>query len=106
MKQILLSNDKLAEVMADFMNGVMGKSKTAYETAVGTLKSHYGLKPEQEAMVRIALTHLEMMAPHVDEEKFDLRGFVALNLNILSWIIAEDYDHLNKSVLRDVTIGN
>ena len=35
--------EEVAEVMANFMNGVMNGEKGAYENAVGTLKTRYEL---------------------------------------------------------------
>ena len=97
--------EEVAEVMADFMNGVMNGEKGAYENAVGTLKTRYELSEEQETMVRIALSHLEMLAPHVSDD-FDLKGFVGLECNVLFHVIGEDFGILNRRVLGDVTEGN
>ena len=97
--------EELADVMADFMNGVMSGEKGAYEKAISTLKHRYELNKEQEAMVRISLTGLEQLANHADDD-FDLKGFVGLNCNVLFWVIAGDYDIINRRVLADVTEGN
>lgn len=97
--------EEVCGVMADFMNGVMNGKKGAFENAVGTLKQTYGLKPEQEAMVRITLTHLEQLANHADED-FNLDGFVGMNCNVMFWVIAGDYDIINRRVLADITEGN
>jgi hypothetical protein len=56
-------------------------------------------------MVRIALSHLEMLAPHVSDD-FDLKGFVGLECNVLFHVIGEDFGILNRRVLGDVTEGN
>jgi len=105
MKQILLDSDFVFGVMADFMNGVTSGDENAFETAVQSLCKRYELKQEQEAMIRIALTNLEQLANHADED-FNLTGFVGLECNIIKWIICEDYEHLNKNVLRDTIEGN
>ena len=100
MKQLLLNNDKLIEVISDFMNGVVNEDQEAFETAVRTLKEYYGLKPEQEAMVRIILMHLEAMAEVTNGES-DMLKIVGLDTNVLKWVVAEDYDMLNRKVLHD-----
>ena len=97
--------EELADVMADFMNGVMNGEKGAFEKAISTLKHRYELSKEQEAMVRISLTGVEQMANHADDD-FDLDGFVGLNCNVLFWVIAGDYDIINRRVLANITEGN
>ena len=97
--------EELADVMADFMNGVMNGERGAFEKAISTLKHRYELNKEQEAMVRISLTGLEQLANHADDD-FDLKGFVGLNCNVLFWVIAGDYDIINRRVLAEVTEGN
>lgn len=96
---------ELADVMADFMNGVTSGEKGAYENAISTLKHRYELNKEQEAMVRISLTGLEQLANHADDD-FNLDGFVGLSCNVLFWVIAGDYDIINRRVLTDITEGN
>ena len=105
MKKNIKKVEELADVMADFMNGVMGGEKSAFEKAISTLKHRYELNKEQEAMVRISLTGLEQLANHADDD-FNLDGFVGLNCNVLFWVIAGDYDIINRRVLADVTEGN
>ena len=105
MKQILLDSDFVYGIMTDFMNGVTSDDENAFETAVQAFRKRYELKPEQEVMIRIALTHLEQLANHSDKD-FNLTGFVGLECNIIKWIICEDYDHLNKNVLHDTIEGN
>lgn len=105
MKKNIKKVEELADVMADFMNGVMGGEKGAFEKAVSTLKHRYELNKEQEAILRISLTGLEQLANHADDD-FDLKGFVGLNCNVLFWVIAGDYDIINRRVLADVTEGN
>jgi len=97
--------EELADVIADFMNGVSNGEKGAFEKAISTLKHRYELNKEQEAMLRISLTGLEQMANHVDDN-FNLKGFVGLNCNVLFWVIAGDYDIINRRVLADITEGN
>lgn len=97
--------EELADVMADFMNGVMSGENGAFENAISTLKHRYELNKEQEAMVRISLTGLEQLASHADDD-FDLKGFVGLNFNVLSWVIAGDYDIINRRMRTDITEGN
>ena len=97
--------EELAGVMADFMNGVMSGEKGAFENAISTLKHRYELNKEQEAMLRISLTGVEQLANHADDD-FDLKGFVGLNCNVLFWVIAGDYDIINRRVLADITEGN
>lgn len=101
MKQVLLNNDKLAEIVAAFMNSVNNEDPQACETMVQSLKKRYGLKPEQEAMVRIVSVHLEAMAQKTNGES-DMLNIVGLDMNVLKWVIAEDYDMLNHKVLRDI----
>ena len=97
--------EELADVMADFMNGVMDGEKGTFENAISTLKHRYELNKEQEAMVRISLTGLEQLTNHASDD-FDVDGFVGLNCNVLFWVIAGDYDIINHRVLADVTEGN
>jgi hypothetical protein len=97
--------EELADVMADFMNGVTSGEKGAFENAISTLKHRYELSKEQEAMVRISLIGLEQLTNHADDG-FNLDGFVGLNCNVLFWVIAGDYDIINRRVLADITEGN
>lgn len=97
--------EELADVMADFMNGVTNGERGAYENAISTLKHRYELNKEQEVMVRISLTGLEQLANHVDDN-FNMDGFVGMNCNVLFWVIAGDYDIINRRVLADITEGN
>ena len=97
--------EELADVMADFMNGVMSGKKGTFENAISTLKHRYELNKEQEAMVRISLTGLEQLANHADDD-FNLDGFVGLSCNVLLWVIAGDYDIINHRVLVDITEDN
>lgn len=105
MKKNIKKVEELADVMADFMNGVMGGEKGAFENAISTLKHRYELNKEQEAMVRISLAGLEQLANHADDD-FNLDGFVGLNCNVLFWVIAGDYNIINRRVLANVTEGN
>ena len=105
MKKNIKKVEELADVMADFMNGVMNGEKGAFENAISALKHRYELNKEQEAMVRISLTGLEQLANHADDD-FNLDGFVGLNCNVLFWVIAGDYDIINRRVLADITEGN
>lgn len=105
MKKDIEKVEELADVMADFMNGVMNGEKGAFENAISTLKHRYELNKEQEAAVRISLIGLEQLANHANGD-FNLDGFVGLNCNVLFWVIAGDYDIINRRVLADVTEGN
>jgi hypothetical protein len=105
MKKDIEKVEELADVMADFMNGVMSGEKGVFEKAISTLKHRYELSKEQEVMVRISLIGLEQLANHADDD-FDLDGFVGLNCNMLFWVIAGDYDIINRRVLADITEGN
>ena len=100
-----MTTDMVAGILADFMNGVMSGNENAYEQAVRRSKAEFELTAEREAAVRITLTHLEMMTQHCNED-FDLKGFVGLEVNVLFWTIAGDWDILNRRILAGVTDGN
>ena len=93
-----LTTDQVAALLADFMNGVQAGDTKIYEQTVQAMKSAYDLDAAQETAVRVALTHLELMAQHATPD-FDLKGFVGLECNVIFWIIAGDYDILNRRIL-------
>ena len=93
-----LTTDQVVSFLADFMNGVQADDTKIYEQTVQAMKSAYDLDAAQEVAIRVALTHLELMAQHVTPD-FDLKGFVGLECNVIFWIIAGDYDILNRRIL-------
>ena len=96
--------DKMSGIIADFMNGVTTGNETAYEDAVTAIKNEWNIEPEQEACVRIALTHLELMALNC-KKSFNLPGFVGLEINILMQVVIADWHALNTSTLSGEEIN-
>ncbi len=94
-----ISLDFVSAILADFMNNIINGNEYAYEKAVQIFKFH-GLNPEQEAMVRNSLYHLEIIANNCNDD-FDLHGFVGLEANILLWTLAADWHCLNTRTLGD-----
>jgi hypothetical protein len=98
--------NEVAWIVADFMNEIQEYGgNNPYEDAVIRLILKYDLSPEQESMVRIALSHLELLACNMEDEEA-LKCFVGLECNVLVCVVKGEYEDLNRRVLKDKTFGS
>lgn len=95
-----LTMDKVAGIMADFMNGVTNGQEHSFEKAIHAFKNNFEMTDEQEAMVRNSLFHLETIAQNCQED-FNLEGFVGLECNIIFWTLAGDWSIMITRTLGD-----
>lgn len=95
-----LTMDKVAGIMADFMNNVTSGQEYSFEKVMDAFKKEFEMTDEQEAMVRSSLFHLETIAQNC-EEGFDLKGFVGLECNVIFWTLAGDWN-----IIITRTLGN
>lgn len=95
--------NEIAGIMADFMNGVSQNVSSAYRNAMEAFEN-YCLSTEQEAAIRIVLTHLETLARNCDED-FNLPGVVGLECNIIEQIIDGRWHELNHYTLGEDVIS-
>lgn len=95
-----LTMDKVAAIMADFMNNVTSGQEHSFEKAIDAFKKEFEMTDEQEAMVRSSLFHLEIIAQNC-EESFSLENFVCLECNIILWTLAADWN-----IIITRTLGN
>lgn len=89
----------VAGIMADFMNNF--DEPWQYENTVNDFAFKFNLSEEQEASIRIALSHLEQLALYCTED-FNLSGFVGLECDIITSVIARDWSDINNNILSDV----
>jgi len=98
--------NEVAGIMADFMNEIQEYGgNNAYEDAVLRLILKYDLSPEQESMVRIALSNLELLACNMEDEEV-LKHFVGLECNVIVCVVNGEYEEINRRVLKDKTFGS
>ena len=98
--------NEVAGIMADFMNEIQEYGgNNAYENAVLRMVLKYDLSSEQEAMVRIALCHLELLACNMKDQE-TLKRFVGLQCNVIVCVVNGEYEEINRRVLKDKTFGS
>ena len=91
-------NDALKEVskhLANFMNGVMAGDKQIVNTTTEAMKKQFVLTIEQEAAVKIAFTHLELLACQMQDIEA-LKHFVGVEINMLTDVVLQNWNALVK----------
>ena len=90
----------VAGIVANFLNAVNEGEQFAYENAVHTFKNSTELNDEQEAMLRNALYHLEIMENNIPDVE-TMKPIVACECHIIFWTLAADWHCINTRTLGD-----
>ncbi len=98
MKTNIPTIDDISKLLSEFVDSVRADDKTQYERTIQVLKSKYELSPEEEAAIRIALSHVELLVKH-SKESFNLSNLLYVERDIVFWLIAGDWDILNRRIL-------
>lgn len=85
--------NEVAGHLAEFMNGVMDGDKQIVTTTTEAMKNKFALTIEQEAAVKIALVHLELLANQIENMEA-LKHFVGLEVNILTDVVMKNWHGL------------
>ena len=85
--------NEVAGHLAEFMNGVMDGNEQIITTTTEVMKKKFALSIEQEAAVKIALVHLELLANQMENIE-TLKHFVGLEVNILTDVVMKNWHGL------------